>query len=97
MALDHVLPADGVHDIRGMAAIANKQRVIYLNVTKKNVIYDSRVDKLYRLRLQLVGAMQIGQNQRLGGRVDRQADAERLLAHHFQLLEGVLRTSGNVC
>lgn len=49
-----------------------------------------RVDEIDGLRLQLISAVKIRQYQRLGCCLHRQINAQRLLTHHFELLQSVL-------
>lgn len=48
------------------------------------------VDEVDSLRFELVGAVQVGQNEDLGGIFHRQAGTQRVLTHDLQSLQSVL-------
>ena len=55
---------------------------------------DLRVYKIDGLSFELVGGVEIGQNQNFGRVLRRQICAKRLFAHDFESLQGVLVCSG---
>lgn len=53
------------------------------------------VDEVDGLRFELVGAVQVGQDEDLGGVFHRQAGAQRVLTHDLQSFQSVLeKTDG---
>lgn len=55
---------------------------------------NSLVDEVDRLRFQLVGAVQVGQDEDLGGVFHRQTSAQSVLTHDLQSLQSILKESG---
>lgn len=53
---------------------------------------NSLVDEVHSLRFELVGAVQVGEDEDLCGVLHGQARAQRVLAHHLQPLQSVLPT-----
>lgn len=52
---------------------------------------NSLVDEVDRLRFELVGAVQVGQDEDLGGVLHGQAGAQRVFAHDLESLQSVLK------
>lgn len=55
---------------------------------------NSLVDEVHGLRLELVGAVQVGEDEDLCGVLHAQAHAQSVLAHHLQPLQSVLPVTG---
>lgn len=51
---------------------------------------NSLVDEVHSLRLELVGAVQVGEDEDLCGVLHTQARAQSVLAHHLQSLQSIL-------
>lgn len=54
---------------------------------------NSLVDEVHGLRLELVGAVQVGEDEDLCGVLHAQARAQSVLAHHLQPLQSILLTT----
>lgn len=51
---------------------------------------NSLVDEVHSLRLELVGAVQVGEDEDLCGVLHTQTRAQSVLAHHLQPLQSIL-------
>lgn len=56
---------------------------------------NSLVDEVDCLRFELVGAVQVGQDEDLGGVLHRQTGAQGVLTHNLQSLQSILSQTGD--
>ena len=55
---------------------------------------DSLVDEVEGVRLELLDAVQVGEDEDLGGVLHRQICAQSILTHHLQPVQSILPTTG---
>ena len=63
-------------------------------ITKTKTKWKLRVDEVDGLSFELIGGVEIGQNENFGRILRRQVGAEGLLAHDFESLESILVGGG---
>lgn len=92
MCRHHVLPADGFHHVCGMTPVnVSKIKSIIVLLNLRHWLESLRVDEINRLRFKLISTVEIGEYQRLSCCFYWQVYTQRFFAHHFKLLQGILK------
>lgn len=91
MCRHHVLPADSFHHVCSVTAVDDIRENQSILIDCRHWLENLRVDEVNRLRFKLISTVEIGEYQRFSCCFYWQVNTQRLFAHHFKLLQGILK------